>query len=100
MKRVDRQQIEIKIKGDLDPFIARLSELNCDCRLGERDVLQVSTPDGMSTRAIFEVADLQGVQIRHFYYKKDSLEDVFIKVLENETPPEATPGEIAPHARL
>jgi ABC-type multidrug transport system ATPase subunit len=86
MKKTSENIFELRVKGDLNRFMASLSELACDCRLGEREALQISTPVGFSSRTIFEVAQRHQVQIRHFYAKKDSLEDIFLKVLEDEIP--------------
>lgn len=88
MKRTDSQVFEIRIKGNLDRFMGALGELSFDCRLGERDVLQVTASNGTATRTIFEIAHRHGVQLRHFYNKKDTLEDIFLKVMEDELPPE------------
>lgn len=100
MKRTDNQIFEMRVKGEIDRFMAALSELRFECRLGERDVLQVTTPDAIPTRAIFEVARAQGVQLRHFYNKKDTLEDIFLKVLEDELPVPETSAEANGDARL
>lgn len=88
MKQTDESVFELRIKGEVDPFIASLSELGCECRLGQRDELQVSTPTGITPRDFFELAGKQQVQIRHFYAKKDTLEDVFLKVMADEETPE------------
>jgi ABC-2 type transport system ATP-binding protein len=85
MKQTDRNAIELRIKGDLDPFMAALSELGCECRLGDHDEIQVTTPDGLQPRAFFEIAHRQRAQIRHFYAKRDTLEDIFLKALEEES---------------
>ena len=88
MKQSEEGLFEIRIKGDAVRFQADLKELGCSCRMGERNSMEISTPEGMATRAIFEVARSQGVQVRHFRHKRDTLEDIFLKVLEDESPPE------------
>jgi ABC-2 type transport system ATP-binding protein len=86
MKHTEENLFELRIKGDLDRFMSGLSEIHCECRLGRREILEVRMPEEMKPKALFEVAQRQDVQIRHFYAKRDSLEDVFIKVLEDEIP--------------
>jgi ABC-2 type transport system ATP-binding protein len=93
MKQTCPNVFEMRIKGNLDRFMAALSELGCECRLGERDALQVTVRDGVTPQAFFEIARNQGTQIRHFYAKKDTLEDVFLKAIEDEIPPSAPNGE-------
>ena len=88
MKHTEANLYEMRIKGELDPFIGALAELGCECRIDRRDVLQVTTPEGLASERIFHIAREQWVQVRHFYAKKDSLEDIFLKVLEDEVPAE------------
>ena len=84
LKRTQQNLYELRIKGELDPFLAALGELGCDCRLSRRETLEVTTPEGLAPTRIFEIAHRQQVQIRHFYAKKDTLEDIFLKALEEE----------------
>lgn len=93
MKETDESVFELRIKGDVDAFMAALSEMRCECRLGPRDEIQVTTPPGLSHRAFFELAQEQQVQIRHFYAKRDTLEDVFLQVLADEETPEPAAAE-------
>lgn len=90
MRQTDENLLELRIKGELEHFISSLSAIGCECRMNERDTIQVATPDGMPVSAIYEIANKQKVQIRHLYARTDSLEDIFIKVMEDET--DAKPG--------
>jgi ABC-2 type transport system ATP-binding protein len=98
MKQTQPNLYELRVKGDLDAFIAALSELGCDCRLDRREALQVTTPAGMLSRRIFEVAQRLDVQVRHFYAKRDTLEDVFLKALEDDEAVAAPAGTETPAA--
>ena len=96
MRQVREHLFELRLKGDIDRFMAALAELGCECRLGVRDSLQVTTPNGLSGREVFAIARSQGVQVRHFYARRDSLEDVFLKVMEDEVPLEEALGVKVP----
>lgn len=85
MRQTDENLLELRVKGDMEHFIAELSSIGCECRLNERDTIQVATPDGMPTGAIYAIAQKLNVQIRHLYARADSLEDIFIKVMEDES---------------
>ena len=85
MKQTRENLYDLRVKGDVDRLMAELGALGCDCRLGDREMLQVQTTDGLAPRVIFEIAQRNKVQIRHFYARKDSLEDVFLKALEDNT---------------
>lgn len=84
MKKTDDNNFELRIKGDVDRYMASLSDLGCQCRLGDREQIHVSTPNSLSSRTFFELAHAQGAQVRHFYARRDTLEDIFIKVLEED----------------
>jgi ABC-2 type transport system ATP-binding protein len=84
MKRTAEGEYELRIKGDIDRYMAALSELGCECRLGDREDIHVTVTDGLTPRAFFEIAQNQNAQIRHFYAKRDTLEDIFIKILEED----------------
>jgi hypothetical protein len=41
------------------------------------------TGDGVEIRDIYRIAAERGVRIRKLNYKRDSLEDIFLKAMEN-----------------
>ena len=84
MKQTRENLYDLKVKGDMDRLMAELAGRGCACRLGDREMLEVETPDGMHPRVIFEIAQKNQIQIRHFYARKDSLEEIFLKALEDE----------------
>jgi len=93
LKGVDEQIYDLRIKGNPDRFMADLAVHGCQCSINERGVIRITLPREEKTRMLFEIARKNDIQLRHFYYKQDSLEDVFIQALE-----EAERGN--GHARL
>jgi len=86
MKHTDKNVFELRLKGNVDRFMAELVQIGCQMALGEQDNIQITTPDGVSPRVFFETAHRLRVQIRHFYARRDTLEDLFLKaLLEEET---------------
>jgi ABC-2 type transport system ATP-binding protein len=82
LRQVDEKIYDVRIKGDVNHFISELSERGCQCSLTERDIIRIVLPPDEKTRLLFELAKKNDIQLRHFYYKKSSLEDVFIQALE------------------
>lgn len=82
LRQVDEKIYDVRIKGDVNHFISELSERGCQCSLTERDIIRIVLPPDAKTKLLFELAKKNDVQLRHFYYKKSSLEDVFIQALE------------------
>jgi len=84
MKRTDENVFELRLKGNVDRFLADLAQLGCQTAVGDHDNFQVTTPPAFHSRAFFEVAHRHQVQIRHFYARRDSLEDIFLQALLEE----------------
>ena len=87
LRNEKQKAYNLRIKGDVDHFISELSERGCKCTLDERNTIELVLPDDESTDLLFSIARKNNVQLRHFYFKKDSLEDVFIKAIETSSKP-------------
>ena len=81
LKQVHSRCFEVRIKADLAPFAARLAALGCTSEIRD-DVLIVQIPDGRSPQLLWEVASEQKQQIRHLRPQRSTLEEVFLKAVE------------------
>ena len=72
----------LAISGDRERYADRLRRLGCECAMTKRRIKTVLPPD-FKLRTLYELAGELGVQIRHLDYKKDSLQDIFMKAMEN-----------------
>jgi len=80
----NRKFIEIELMGPIDPFVEGVRQLGCECaRHGKRRIKMVLPPE-MEIRALYELAAEHDVQMRHLDYKKDSLQDIFLKAMEGD----------------
>jgi len=82
LSRVNERAYDLRIKGEPDSFLADLSNQGCRCSMGERNLLHIVLPPDKETELLFDLARKNKVQLRHFYYKRNTLEDVFIRSLE------------------
>ena len=48
--------------------------------------LKLVLPDRLTIQQLYAAAAEQGVQIRRFSYRRDSLEDIFLRAMETQTP--------------
>jgi len=77
---------EVRVKGELAPFIAALHGVGMECRETEEDVMRVFVP-GVLERAggdqqhICAVAGRVHVQVRHLRTSVPTLEDVFARAI-------------------
>ena len=77
---------EVRVKGDLAPFIAALSGIGMECHETDEDVMRVFVPGasgsrGEDQRRICELAKTTGAQVRHLRASLPTLEDVFARAI-------------------
>jgi ABC-2 type transport system ATP-binding protein len=83
MKNVHEQCYEVRVKADASALALRLSEAGCT--VNEHDhMLLVRIPPGQSVQMLWAQAAAAGVQIRHLRPQRSTLEEVFLKALEQE----------------
>ncbi len=77
---------EVRVKGDLAPFIAALQGAGMECRETDEDVMRVFVPGtvghaGGDQQNICAVAGQVRVQVRHLKTSLPTLEDVFARAI-------------------
>jgi ABC-2 type transport system ATP-binding protein len=75
--------LQLRLHGDRETYLKRLTELGCENAVDSRDRIRVVLPPEMEIRELYRLAAETDVQIRHLDYKKDSLQDIFLKAMEN-----------------
>jgi ABC-2 type transport system ATP-binding protein len=74
---------EIRVKADAKSFAARLGEAGCTVTSQDSSLL-VHLPAGQSQQMLWEIAAAAGEQIRHLRPQRSTLEEVFMKAIEND----------------
>jgi ABC-2 type transport system ATP-binding protein len=72
---------ELRIKGDLEAFVAVLRGSGLECHATDEDLMRVFVPDELGAPLIFRLATAQQVQVRHLRASVPTLEDVFAKAV-------------------
>ncbi len=77
---------EVRVKGDLPPFIAALQAAGMECHETDEDVMRVYVPGAISAagedqRRICAIAGQTRAQVRHLKASLPSLEDVFARAI-------------------
>lgn len=81
-RRTNKRFLLLQIRGDDEPFVQSLRELGCEVAVPNRRRLRVNLAEGMDVTQLYMLADQQGVQIRSLDFKRDSLEDIFLRAME------------------
>jgi ABC-2 type transport system ATP-binding protein len=83
-RKANLKFLEMETRGDNRAFAEAIGRLGCEYALtGERRV-KLILQNGVEIRDLYKLAAEQEVQIRRLNYKRDSLEDIFLKAMEND----------------
>jgi len=82
-RKANRRFLELETRGDNESFARQIAALGCEQALTGEHRIKVVMPDGMEVRDLYRIAAEGQVQIRRLSYKRDSLEDIFLKAMED-----------------
>jgi len=87
-RRANRRFLELETRGGDDAsFTAAVAALGVEMADGGKQgkqTMKLVLPQGVEVRDLYRLAAERQVQIRRLDYKKDSLQDIFLKAMETE----------------
>jgi len=93
-RRSHRNFIELETIGPANAFSEKMRELGCECACFPGGRVKLIMPDKIEARDLYATAALQGVQIRRIHQRRDSLEDIFLRAMDNGRDTEWKRGEL------
>jgi len=84
-RRAHRKFLELEVQSatdTADAFAQAVAQAGCECAAFAGGRLKLVLPDGFPVRRLYELAAARDVQIRRLSYRRDSLEDIFLKAME------------------
>ena len=82
-RKSNRKFLMLETRGDQEKFVKALATLGCEYALSGANRLKIVLQEGVDVRDLYRLADQEQVQLRRLSYKRDSLEDIFLKAMEN-----------------
>jgi ABC-2 type transport system ATP-binding protein len=82
-RKSNRKFLLLETRGDQEKFAAALGGLGCEYALSGADRVKLVLNAGVEVKDLYRLAAEFDVQIRRLSYKRDSLEDIFLKAMEN-----------------
>ena len=82
-RKANKKFLLLETRGDQKAFAAALGTLGCEYAVTGEHRLKVILQDGTEIRDLYRLAAAAQLQIRRLTYKRDSLEDIFLKAMEN-----------------
>ena len=82
-RRANRKFLVVETRGDQHAFTKAIGELGCEYAVTNDHRVKLVLQDGVEIRDLYRIAAALDVQIRRLNFKRDSLEDIFLKAMEN-----------------
>jgi len=81
-RRTNRKFIQMETRGETRAFLTNVEQLGCELAINGNRRLKMILPETVEVRDLYRIASETGVQIRRLDYKRDSLQDIFLKAME------------------
>ena len=82
-RRSNRKFLLLETRGELSGFVDAIAKLGCEYAITGDHRIKIVLQQDAEVRDLYRVAGEHDVQIRRLSYKRDSLEDIFLKAMEN-----------------
>jgi ABC-2 type transport system ATP-binding protein len=82
-RRSNRRFLLLETRGDHAGFVDAVGNLGCECAITGDHRIKIVLQEDVEVRDLYRIAADHDVQIRRLSYKRDSLEDIFLKAMEN-----------------
>jgi ABC-2 type transport system ATP-binding protein len=80
-RRANRKFLDLETVGAEAPFVQSVEQLGCECAVFPNGRMKLVMPEKVEIRELYRIAAAQSVQIRKLNYRRDSLEDIFLKAM-------------------
>jgi ABC-2 type transport system ATP-binding protein len=81
-RRANKRFLELEIYGANGDFTEAIERLGCECAVSANRMKMILA-DGVETRDIYRLAAERQVRIRRLNFRRDTLEDIFLKAMES-----------------
>ena len=82
-RKANKKFLMLETRGELKGFVAAVDGMGCECAMTSDHRLKIILQEGAEIRDLYRLAAESRIQIRRLTYKRDSLEDIFLKAMEN-----------------
>lgn len=89
-RKANLKFLELEVSSE-NGFLESVKGLGCECASFGSGRLKIVLPDHIELRQLYRLASEHAVQIRRMNYRRDSLEDIFLKAMAGGTPPPPPP---------
>jgi ABC-2 type transport system ATP-binding protein len=83
-RRANRKFVELETRGPCEDFLEAVSQLGCEWAQAGNRRYKMVLPENFKISKLYELAIQSDLQLRRMSYKRDSLEDIFLKAMGTE----------------
>lgn len=80
-RKANLKFLELEVSSE-DGFLNAVHQIGCECASFGGGRLKLVLPEKMEVRELYRLAAEHSVQIRRMNYRRDSLEDIFLKAMD------------------
>ena len=80
-RKANKRFLELETYGANGDFTEAIEKLGCECAVSANR-LKMILADGVEVRDIYRIAAERDVRIRRLNFRRDTLEDIFLKAME------------------
>ncbi|MHC4581071.1 MAG: ABC transporter ATP-binding protein [Planctomycetota bacterium] len=81
-RSVNQRFVEIEAPGGRASMAEALTQIGCKCTTGRNGRLKTVLPEDFELREIYRLAAERDLPLRRLSYRRDTLEDIFLKAME------------------
>jgi ABC-2 type transport system ATP-binding protein len=81
--RANRRFVELEAYGYHHGFADELASIGCQCEYAGLGRFKMVLPEGFELREIYRLAAARDLQLRRLNYRRDTLEEIFLKAMES-----------------
>lgn len=82
-RRANLRFLELETHGETGDFAAAIQALGCEVAPAAAHRLRVTMAPAVEVRDIYRLAEARRVQLRRLSFRRDTLEDIFMRAMEN-----------------
>lgn len=82
-RKANRRFLELETHGDDAGFLQEIERLGCECAVSSPRRVKMVLSEGFEIRDLYRLADERQIQIRRLNFRRDTLEDIFLKAMES-----------------
>ena len=82
-RRSNQRFVELEAYGPQDGFDEAITALGCQCQILGLGRIKMTLPPGLEVREIYRLAAERDLHLRRLNYRRDTLEEIFLKAMES-----------------